>query len=113
MLQEAHRNGEAQRVLQFFKGFLSDEAVTAPAGDQPGKVTSLGNEKTPLENFAAPGRAKAPAASSAPGEKETISRAQIANFYRMVNQGHYRGNDAEKNRLEQMIFDAERDGRIV
>lgn len=110
MLKDAHAKGEAQRVMHFFRGFLADEAATAPA-TIPAPVTTQGN-KVPLENFAAPGRATAPAASTPPGEKETISRAQISAFYADVQRGRYKGNEAEKNRLEQMIFDAERDGRI-
>lgn len=114
LLQEAFDNNDTDRVLHFFRSFLTDEATTAPApgyqtetppAQQPGKV--------PLETFAAPGRAKAPAAQTPPGEKETISRAQISQFYLDVQKGKYRGNEAEKNRLEQMIFDAERDGRII
>jgi hypothetical protein len=110
MLRDAHAKGDAQRVARFFQGFLADEAATAPA------VTVLkpdASNKVPLENFAAPGRATAPAATSAPVEKETITRAQIAAFYADVNRGKYRGNTAEKDRLEQMIFQAEAEGRIV
>lgn len=111
MMRQAHQQGDAQRVLRFFNGFLTDEAASAPA---PAKKDPT-EGKVPLETLAAPGRAKAPAASvtTPPGEKETISRAQIANFYRLVNQGHYRGNEALKLQLEQEIFDAEREGRIT
>lgn len=111
MMNEAHNSYDAARVLNFFQGFLRDEAIVDPASTTKQDVTSEG--KVSLESLAAPGRAKAPAASVTPGEKETISRAQIANFYRLVQQGHYRGQEAEKNRLEQMIFDAEREGRVV
>lgn len=115
MMRDAFEQGDAERVLRFFKGFLSEEAAPTPAtATQPDtRVTTQGNTKVPLETFAAPGRATTAAATTAPAEKETISRAQIAAFYSEVNRGKYRGNEAEKNRLEQMIFDAERDGRIV
>lgn len=112
MLKEAHQQGDAQRVLTFFRGFLNDEAIADPARTiEQNKNPATG--KVPLESLAAPGRAKAPAASAPPGEKETISRAQIAAFYGMVAKGHYRGKEEEKNRLEAMIFDAERDGRVI
>jgi len=112
MLKKAHASGDAERVLNFFKGFLSDEAVADPATTiKQDHVPTPG--KVPLESLAAPGRAKAPAASAPPGEKETISRAQIANFYRLVNQGFYRGNEEEKNRLEAELFLAEREGRVI
>lgn len=111
MMQNAFEKGDAQRVLRFFKGFLSDEAATDPARRvQP---NDLNKGKVPLETLAAPGRAKAPAASEAPGEKETISRRQISAFYADVQKGRYRGNEEEKNRLERMIFEAEAEGRIT
>lgn len=110
-MRDAYSKGEGQRVLQFFKGFLSDEAAMAPAPlvqpDDPNK------DKVPLSDFAAPGRAKAPAASVPPGEKETISRSQIANFFNLVQKGHYRGNEKEKDRLEAMIFAAQAEGRVT
>lgn len=112
MMRQAHQQGDVNRVLRFFNGFLTDEATSAPA---PAIKPDPTEGKVALETLAAPGRAKAPAATvtTPPGEKETISRSQIANFYKLVNRGHYRGNEAEKERLERMIFDAERDGRIV
>ena len=70
------------------------------------------NGKLSLESFAAPGRAKTSAASSAPVEKPLITRAQISQFYADSASGKYRGREAEKNQLEAMIFDAEREGRI-
>lgn len=113
MMNDAFNKGDAQRVLAFFNGFLSEEAASTPAPAKPDPVTPQGNGKVPLETFAAPGRATTAAATPAPAEKETIRRAQIAAFYADVNRGKYKGNDAEKLRLEQMIFEAERDGRIV
>jgi hypothetical protein len=109
LMRDAFAKGDAQRVLQFFKGFLADEAATDPATIKPDPKTG----KVSLEEFAAPGRAKAPAASTPPGEKETITHAQIANFYTLVQKGHYKGNPAEKDRLEQMIFAAQAEGRVV
>lgn len=113
MLNDAYTQNDSGRVIAFFNGFLSDEAAVAPARAKPDaglptKVTT----KVPLETFAAPGRAKTAAAETAPAEKPVITRSQIAQFYSDVQKGKYRGNDAEKDRLERMIFDAEQDGRI-
>lgn len=118
MLQDAFERGDAPRVLRFFNGFLTDEAATDPAfGSQPETPRTPPNGgtngKVPLEQFAAPGRAKAPAGSELPAEKETISSAQIAQFYLNVQKGVYRGNPAEKDRLERMIFEAQADGRVT
>lgn len=113
LMREAFEQGDATRVLRFFKGFLSDEAATDPAKALKPDTKPVG--KVPLEQLAAPGRAKTPAASTpqAPGEKETISRAQIAQFYSQKSRGYYRGNEDEMNDLERRIFEAERDGRIT
>jgi hypothetical protein len=115
MLNDAVAKGDAPRALRFFNGFLTDEAATAPAGNRP-ELPRLpngqANGKVPLENFAAPGRAKAPAGDPPPAEKEIITPAQIAHFYLLVQKGHYKGNEAEKERLEREIFAAQADGRV-
>ena len=111
MLKAAYAQGNASRVLAFFNGFLAEEAVVAPAGQEPdAQVTKV--PKVPLANLAAPGRAKTAASAAAPAEKPIITRAQIAAFYADLANGKYRGRDAEKNRAEAMIFEAQRDGRI-
>lgn len=120
MLKDAHSKADANRVMHFFNGFLKDEAASDPvhAGKPetfptPASAQADGKNKVPLSEFAAPGRAKAPATPQVPGEKETITRAQISAFYRDVNRGKYKGNEAEKDRLERMIFEAEAEGRVV
>jgi hypothetical protein len=111
MLKAAYAQGNAHRVLAFFNGFLAEEAAVAPVQGEPDySTTTVG--KIPLQNLAAPGRAKTAASANAPAEKLNISRAQVASFYADVAAGRYRGRDAEKNKLEAQIFDAQRDGRI-
>lgn len=115
MMRAAHAKGDAQRVLNFFKGFLSDEATTAPAPAPTSDLLKQEQPKVPLESLAAPGRAKASASTppvSDPDEKEIITRAQVTEFYRLLNSGHYRGREAEAKGLEERIFAANRDGRI-
>lgn len=111
LLTAAYEQNNTPRVLAFFKGFLSEEAATAPRTDPaPADPQS---SKIPLENFAAPGRAKTAAApSSVPAEKPVFTRAEIAKFYADSAAGKFRGKEAEKNRIEGLIFEAERDGRI-
>ena len=111
MLKAAYAQGNAHRVLAFFNGFLAEEAAVAPAQGEPDYSTTTVS-KVPLQNFAAPGRAKTAASASAPAEKLNISRAQVASFYADVAAGRYRGRDAEKNKLEAQIFEAQREGRI-
>lgn len=111
MLKAAYAQGNAHRVLAFFNGFLAEEAAVAPALGEPDYSTTT-VPKVPLQNLAAPGRAKTAASAHAPAEKPNISRAQVASFYADVAAGRYRGRDAEKNKLEAQIFDAQREGRI-
>jgi len=110
LLKSAFAGNDASRVMRFFKGFLAEEAAVAPAGAEPdAPVTRVA--KVPLQNLAAPGRAKT-AAASAPAEKPIFTRAQIAQFYSDVAANKYRGRDADKTKMETQIFEAQREGRI-
>lgn len=112
LLKAAYERNDAPRVLAFFKGFLAEEAATNPAErgpDLPDGATV--QPKISLETLAAPGRAKT-AAASAPAEKPSFTRAMISKFYADSAAGRYRGKEAEKDRIERQIFEAEREGRI-
>lgn len=110
MLKAAYERNDAPRVAAFFNGFLAEEAATDPAREETGRTQAPA--KPSLERFAAPGRAKTAAASGAPAEKPIFTRAQIAKFYAESAAGKFRGKEAEKDRLEAQIFEAEREGRI-
>ena len=116
MLKTAWAQNDAPRVINFFKGFLSQQAAATPQGNDTDKGKTEPNPpqpKVPLETFAAPGRAKTSAATDAPGgEKPLITRAQRGKFYEDVRAGVYRGRDAEKDSIEAQIFAAQREGRI-
>jgi hypothetical protein len=112
LLGRAFEHNETDRVLAFFKGFLTEEATVAPVTPTAAPAPST-EGRTSLESLAAPGRAKSAATPNAGSpEKPIITRAQIAQFYVDVRQGKYNGRDAEKMSDEQMIFAAEREGRI-
>ena len=110
MLKAAYERNDAPRVAAFFNGFLAEEAAMDPAREETGRTSAPA--KPSLQNFAAPGRAKTAAASGAPAEKPIFTRAQIAKFYAESASGKFRGKEAEKDRLEAQIFEAEREGRI-
>lgn len=111
MLKAAYAQGDANRVAAFFNGFLAEEAAVAPANEEPDtSVTKI--PKFPLQTLAAPGRAKTAASANAPAEKPFFTRPQIAAFYADVAAGKFRGRDAEKNKAEAQIFEAQREGRI-
>ena len=113
LLNDAFRAGQAPRVAQFFRGFLTEEVATG----QQSVTLPPAVERTaavPLETLAAPGRAK-PAtgadSTGAPADKPIITRQQIAAFYDQVRKGAYAGRDADKARDEAIIFAAQREGR--
>jgi hypothetical protein len=117
LLRAAYEQNRTPQVQAFFKGFLSEKAAVTPAGAN-GAARVSGNQadsqetRPSLEQYAAPGRAKTAAGSTPPAEKPIITRAQIDRFYKDVAAGSYRGRDGEKDRAEQMIFEAMSDGRI-
>lgn len=110
LLKRAFDQNNADRVLAFFKGFLTEEATVAPPA--PAALTHDGRPS--LEDLAAPGRARSEAVPPGdPSAKPQISRAQISQFYADVRAGKWKGRDEEKNKAEQQIFAAEREGRIT
>lgn len=108
LLRKAYERNDGPRVLAFFNGFLAEEAAVVPSNSQPEPARS---QKLPLEQYAAPGRARS-AAASAPAEKPFITTAQITQFYSDVAAGRYRGREKEKEQMENAIFEAQRAGRI-
>lgn len=112
LLKQAFAGNDSSRVMRFFKGFLAEEAAVAPAGMQEPDATVTTVPKVPLQNLAAPGRAKTAAAGTAPTEKPIFTRAQIARFYADVAANKYRGRDADKTKMEAQIIEASREGRI-
>lgn len=115
LLKAAYERCDTPRVVAFFKGFLAEEAATAPRESGPDLTAPATPPvtKVPLETFAAPGRAKSTAAApEAPVEKPVFTNAQISSFYADSIAGKYRGREAEKNRIEAQIFEAQREGRI-
>jgi hypothetical protein len=114
MLKDAYSRNDTGRVAAFFNGFLAEEAATRPASVQtPQPAPAEAPAKVDLKDLAAPGRAKSAAgASSAPAAKPIFTRAEIAAFYADQVQGKFRGRDADAARIEQQIWEAQREGRI-
>ena len=115
MLNEAYQAADAPTVLAFFKGFLKDETATGNADlvPQPEPRPAPRQAAVPLETLAAPGRAR-PATGDTPGpaDKPVFTRTQIQKFYTDVRKGVYAGRDADKARDENVIFAAQREGRV-
>ena len=113
-LTEAFEKCETNRVLAFFKGFVSELAATTPVSTETGQQPAATPPAKPsLESLAAPGRARATAGATPPGEKQIITTADINAFYAAHRRGDYRGREDEFRRLEQELFQAQREGRVV
>lgn len=111
LLKSAYAANDGPRVLNFFKGFLAEEAALVPP-TTPAPTPEANAGKVPLESLAAPGRAKTAAAANAPAEKPIYSRAFVTQFYSDCARGVYRGRDDEKNRIDASIIEAGRERRI-
>jgi len=112
-LLKAFAANDTSRVKNFFKGFISELAVTDPAPDlNIPTPPALQPAKPGLEGLAAPGRARTPAAVTPPDEKQIITTADVNAFYDAKRRGLYAGREEEFNRLEQELFKAQREGRV-
>lgn len=121
-LMDAFEQNDAPRVATFFKGFLTEEAALAPAGQiqqaplapvTPAAASVAPAARVSLVSLAAPGRTSMAAAHAPTADKPVYSRAQIAQFYAQVAAGKFRNREQEKVATENLIVEATREGRIV
>lgn len=102
-LEDAERNKDVGRVAAFFKNWPGAKPATPPA---------QGTQTSELEKQVSPGRPRT--ASPAPlNDAKVYTREEVAKFFRDVTMGVYKGQDAEKSRIERDIFAAQREGRIA
>jgi hypothetical protein len=117
MLKEAYSRHDVQRVVNFFKGFVTEatgtppNASSSPRSSAPPPANGSASERPSLEDFAAPGRARS-APQNLPPEKPVYTQAQIAQFATDKRKGLYRGREAEAEAYERDIFQAQHEGRI-
>lgn len=106
MLEDAQRNFDAERVVNFFKTW------TGQTGRGEAKAAQNSQRSSELEKQVAPGRARS-AASSTASDAKTYSPEDIKKFFNDVRQGKYKGREKERDRMERDIFAAQAEGRIV
>lgn len=113
MLLSAYAENDTPRVLAFFRGFVSELAATTPV-DASAIVPAASQQppKPGLESLAAPGRARTPAQTNAPAEKQIITPDDVNAFYAAKRRGEYAGREEEFNALEKELFKAQREGRV-
>jgi hypothetical protein len=116
LLTEAFSRHEANRVVTFFRGFLTEatglpQAPQAQAPSAPPPANGSGSGKPSLEQFAAPGRARS-APQPLPPDKPIYTHAWIAKFTADKIAGKYRGRQEDADAIEQDIYRAQHEGRI-
>jgi hypothetical protein len=120
-LNAAYAAADAPRVIAIFNDYINE--VKATGGELPGtarqeqqQVVQPTAPRAPaiqLETLAAPGRARpAGGDTNMPADKPTYTRQQIANFYADVRRNAFAGREADKSRIEQDIYMAQREGRV-
>lgn len=112
MLVEAFTGQQANRVIQFFKGFLEATGTPpAPATPAPTPATPAPPVAPSLEQLAAPGRARSDP-QPLPADKPTYTSAQYAALARDKLNGKWKGREAEYAAIEQDVFLAQKEGRF-
>jgi hypothetical protein len=119
LLNDAFRASDASRVLQFFRGFLNEEAAVGNtkflSGQEPALNAPPRNDPAiALNTLTAPGHAK-PAVGTppnAPAEPIFITRGQIQQFYNNVRKGVYVGREQDYHNDQAFIMECQRLGRI-
>tara|TARA_R100000656_G_scaffold95694_2_gene69514 strand:- start:59 stop:1066 length:1008 start_codon:yes stop_codon:yes gene_type:complete len=102
-LEDAQRNFDARRTAGFFTSW-------------PGGTSTAQNTGSPtaneLERQVAPGKGRSgPTPTS--GEAKTYTKKDITKFFDDVRFGKFKGKEQERDTIEQDIFAAQREGRIV
>jgi hypothetical protein len=116
LLKNAFSRQDTLRVVNFFKGFLT-EAVgpptnsSSPRNSAPPLANGNASGKPSLEDFAAPGRARS-GQPQVPPDKPTYTQAWIAQFSADKRTGKYRGREADADAIERDIYQAQHEGRI-
>lgn len=106
LLSSAFAAKDAARVLALFNGFKREQTVTAARTEQ-GEVID------PLDTLVAPGQPSATGAAGAKPQGLIWTQADIANFYKTVNTGGFKGREKEKLAYERDIIAAGQTGRII
>jgi hypothetical protein len=116
-LDAAHNSNTTGQVLDIFNSFLGSVGAANGAG-QPGNGAGYSQGNPPptpqldLMQLAAPGRAKT-GQTQVPPDKQMILASEIKQFYAEKTLGKWAGREAEAAAIEQQIFTAGREDRII
>ena len=116
LLAQAFENGDADRVVAFFKGYKAErQAVTPTSTSTPAPAAEPASQQpqVSLEQLAGPaGGATNGVVNTQPQQTPNWTRGQIASFYNDVNAGVYAKDPDRKAQIEASIAAALREGRI-
>jgi len=102
-LEDAQRNLDARRAAGFFTSW--------PGAQLPAQNASP-TGSTELERQVAPGKGRS-GPSPTSNTAKTYTKADIKKFFDDVRFGKFKGKEKERDAIEQDIFVAQREGRIV
>ena len=102
-LEDAQRNMDARRAAGFFTSW--------PGAQSPAQNTSP-KASTELERQVAPGKGRS-GPSPTSNTAKTYTKADITKFFDDVRFGKFKGKEETRDAIEQDIFAAQREGRIV
>lgn len=115
LLTQAFRANDASRVIAFFKGFQTENAVVTPESDVTPPAAPPEEPQQALVDLVAPGTPKT-GTTSAPDEsgKRIWTRADISAFYAKKNEFITRGRQVpeEYELYEKDLFAAQKEGRV-
>ena len=115
LLAQAFENGDADRVVAFFKGYKAErQAVTPAPTPAPAPAAEPAHQpQVSLEQLAGPaGGPTNGSVNTQPEQAPNWTRGQIASFYNDVNAGVYAKDPDRKAQIEASIAAALREGRI-
>lgn len=113
MLKQAFEAHDGPRVVNFFLGYQKEHAAVTPPANAAAPASTPAQPQRTLESMVAPGTTKTGAASTQNGaNKRDWTRADIAQFYKDLGAGKYRGRSDDAKKIEADIFVAQREGRI-
>ncbi len=114
-LREAASNLESQRAIAILNAFVEGTEAGAkhknPGSDQDSGQSR--SKKKPEPRNVQPSKSRAETPPDSSEGKKTWTPQDIKDFYDKVRAGKFKGREEEKNKIENDIFQAQKEGRIT
>ena len=114
MLTRAFEQNDTNRVIQFFKGFLTENAALQPAANTE-ETGEAPRRKPPvsLESLASPGLGASGGADNISETGRMWKESEIGTFYEDARKGKFKGREQDYKAIEQQIQAALSQGNIL